>query len=370
MTDPEVPDLTQAQTTNDDDPATSAEFGPASANDTDSDDYDPSINVAENPSPPAQPSTNFPLIADQNVFPSPSYSALHPLPPRPDMLSSTHAGSAGHDPSTSVAPVQPKMKGGFEVDEDDLEAEEDNKDILDVYEPVDGTEGDASVQAPSDLVDSHSPSAKQANGVALTAPPQDAYKSTSTIVPSHLPVTAASPQRAVSVTPLPAATDTPAQVSSTSDNVTNPPAQTISKGRLAHDVVGILKDRIEEDPRGDFEAWVELIEELKSRNKQDDVRKTYEDLLKVFPICVRFLKIFLDKVLRFFRLNNGVHTCGGKNNTTTNSKWKISSNVLYWRLQMWNCGLSTSVISVVVIVCRLAMSPNPTGSLMTHLTLP
>lgn len=61
----------------------------------------------------------------------------------------------------------------------------------------------------------------------------------------------------------------------------------LPKSRLAHDVVGILEDRIKDDPRGDTAAYLELIDELKSRNKQDDVRRVYEQYLATFPLAVR-----------------------------------------------------------------------------------
>jgi len=68
-------------------------------------------------------------------------------------------------------------------------------------------------------------------------------------------------------------------------------APALPKSRLAHDVVGILEDRIKEDPRGDMSAYLELIDELKSRNKQDEVRQAYEQYLSVFPMAVRVLPI-------------------------------------------------------------------------------
>lgn len=71
---------------------------------------------------------------------------------------------------------------------------------------------------------------------------------------------------------------------STATPVPDSPAQ----GRLAHDLVGILQDRIEEDPRGDISAWLELIAEHRSRNRLDSARETYESFLKLFPMAVSF----------------------------------------------------------------------------------
>lgn len=53
--------------------------------------------------------------------------------------------------------------------------------------------------------------------------------------------------------------------------------------RLPSDRVGILEDRIREDPRGDTDAWLALIDEFKRRGKLSEVRKTYDEFLALFP---------------------------------------------------------------------------------------
>ncbi len=67
-----------------------------------------------------------------------------------------------------------------------------------------------------------------------------------------------------------------------------PPTPTASrpKARLPQDRVGILEDRIAEDPRGDIEAWLSLIEEHRRRHKHDDARAVFERFFKVFPTAV------------------------------------------------------------------------------------
>lgn len=65
-----------------------------------------------------------------------------------------------------------------------------------------------------------------------------------------------------------------------------PDSSSPSRGRLPHDRVGILQDRIDEDPRGDIPAWLELINEHRSRNRLDSAREIYERFLKVFPMAV------------------------------------------------------------------------------------
>ena len=65
------------------------------------------------------------------------------------------------------------------------------------------------------------------------------------------------------------------------------------RARLPHDTIGILEDRIKEDPRGDMQAWLHLINEHKKRGKVDDARNVYERFLGIFPSAVsRFLPDF------------------------------------------------------------------------------
>lgn len=60
----------------------------------------------------------------------------------------------------------------------------------------------------------------------------------------------------------------------------------VPKARLPLDRVGILEDRIKEDPRGDTDAWLSLISEHRKRNKTEDARAVYERFFKVFPSAV------------------------------------------------------------------------------------
>ena len=64
------------------------------------------------------------------------------------------------------------------------------------------------------------------------------------------------------------------------------PTRAVPKARLPHDRVGILEDRIKDDPRGDLDAWLSLIGEHRKRNKLDDARAVYERFLKLFPMAV------------------------------------------------------------------------------------
>ena len=64
------------------------------------------------------------------------------------------------------------------------------------------------------------------------------------------------------------------------------PTRSAPKARLPHDRVGMLEDRIRDDPRGDLDAWLGLIAEHRKRNKLDDARAAYERFFKVFPMAV------------------------------------------------------------------------------------
>jgi cleavage stimulation factor subunit 3 len=76
-------------------------------------------------------------------------------------------------------------------------------------------------------------------------------------------------------------------VSARPSTVPATPVTNLQKPRLPQDRVGILEDRIAEDPRGDIEAWLSLIEELRRRHKIDEVRTLYERFFKLFPTSVR-----------------------------------------------------------------------------------
>ena len=65
------------------------------------------------------------------------------------------------------------------------------------------------------------------------------------------------------------------------------PISAAPKARLPHDKIGILEDRIKEDPRGELDAWQNLINEHKKRGKLEDARSVYERFLVVFPSAVR-----------------------------------------------------------------------------------
>lgn len=63
--------------------------------------------------------------------------------------------------------------------------------------------------------------------------------------------------------------------------------------RLPQDLVGQLEDRIADNPRGDVDAWLSLIEEHKRKGKFDDARAVYERFFVIFPQAVSLPPRFL-----------------------------------------------------------------------------
>lgn len=55
------------------------------------------------------------------------------------------------------------------------------------------------------------------------------------------------------------------------------------------DPVAFLEARIKEDPRGDMDAWLNLMAEYKRRSNMDELRKVYHRFLEVFPQAVRII---------------------------------------------------------------------------------
>lgn len=192
-------------------------------------------------------------------------------------------------------------------DADEDEEERDDQDSVAVYEPNDGhaetygleqdmddAESEAATPVQHDALDSTSKTPVQPNGLAhIPAHTNGVNVEASGSVPSpNATINALSPQRDSTATPMQSVTESvvevaPASLLLNTWNTSNTAfAPAVPKGRLAHDVVGILEDRIKDDPRGDVLAWLELIEELKRRNKQDEVRQLYDRFFEVFPLAV------------------------------------------------------------------------------------
>ncbi|KAJ6033543.1 uncharacterized protein N7446_008168 [Penicillium canescens] len=260
---------------------------------SDSDDYDPSQTLGDD-YPTAVPDhtqahdapTDATLTDDNTPNPtgatdmdaSQTGDALDPSqqPSRAESQTSTPV-----PPSGDAAEPHCTTIGGFEVDND-----EDDK-------------GDADYEPPAVLGD------ENANDMTVTMSEDpssgNAIQNTSPDVSSQAaqgPISGPDLNSSYSPAPVPnidpssvsgqsywAAQDVQATNMQTSTDPTPVPDSPSAKGRLPHDRVGILQDRIEEDPRGDIPAWLELIAEHRSRNRLDSARETYEHFLKVFPMA-------------------------------------------------------------------------------------
>jgi cleavage stimulation factor subunit 3 len=248
-----------------------------------------SENSVAQPSQPLITSEQSPVDHVPDPILSPTQSDFHHLPTKPlSQLSSQAATPNMTNSSTPVpAQTQPRIVGGFEVDDDpeDEEGSQDGNDEVDVYDPSVGLDFfDAPTPAPANPLDRTSQSPEQENGnTPVPVPATGSFADVSVSTPP----TGADAPRAATATPAQIAPDTPTQASPPRSHVNGAVAADLPKSRLAHDVVGILEDRVKDDPRGDGAAYLELIDEFKSRNKQEDVRRVYEQYLTVFPLAVR-----------------------------------------------------------------------------------
>jgi hypothetical protein len=202
----------------------------------DDEDYDPSSFMPDQPQPSATPQP----------------AAVQSQPP--SQIASRTASPQSEAPATQ----KPKTIGGFIEEDDDEDEEEQDQGT--------GTNGSLAqtpvqqqqnVQAvynppPTDLLEQdHAPSAIPTRGAPV---PGQALPQSSAPVPS-------------------------AQISSSS-------SAALSKPRLPQDRVGQLEDRIADDPKGDVDAWLDLIALHRSKNKLDDARNVYDRFFDVFPTAV------------------------------------------------------------------------------------
>lgn len=134
----------------------------------------------------------------------------------------------------------------------------------------------ADVSIQNDMQDQPPPDVVQ-NGISYTVPNLAAV----------LPDTGASFHNLPTAIPpetLPAPQVTQPEPSSSQKPIV--PVGAAPKARLPHDKIGILEDRIKEDPRGDLDAWLSLIGEHRKRGKVNDARNIYERLFVIFPQAV------------------------------------------------------------------------------------
>lgn len=274
------------------------------ADNSESDEYDPSQAMKEH--------YDAPLTDSKQEFPSSVGSSASNARQEDSLARDYSAGPTGNDSSNnypsqtpsrpesgasmppSNPPAQPKARtiGGFVVDDDD--DEEDDKGDTE-YEPpavLGGFQDMATVSAdiPQRAASQSAKESVPTSHVSLpeTAPQKDSSKNVSK-TSSHSPAQFdSSSQNDKPSNPSQAELQSQAPMLPVESPVPTPPITAAPRTRLPHDRVGILEDRIQEDPRGDTDAWLELINEHRNRNKIESAREVYERFFKVFPTAVSF----------------------------------------------------------------------------------
>ncbi|KAJ9647234.1 mRNA 3'-end-processing protein rna14 [Coniosporium tulheliwenetii] len=228
---------------------------PATGDEEDEEDYDPSSLL------PESADDTVPTVQTTSTTPSDSQPASRPA---------------------STVQKQPRTVGGFVVDDDDDEEETpfmkppmaSSNGLLNVSRGSTHTPQRSLSQTPSNTLPS--------SDVPIHSAAQD--QGLSGVVPNgstvSAPNAAAVPTEVGVPAPNGAAAPPHETTTVTEKKPSSPPA---TKARLPQDKVGIFEDRIAEDPRGDVEAWLGLINEHRKRNKLDDARAAYERFFKVFP---------------------------------------------------------------------------------------
>lgn len=257
----------------------------------DDEDYDPSALM---------PDTNAYDPSAPPMLPQTAQST--PTPSQPVSQAPSRTTSAAPDQKAHAKP--PRTMGGFVVDDED---DEDESPVAKAA----GAQG-VKVSAPGS---SHTPER------SVSQTPVNALPSS-----SNVPIHKAAQDQGVSGvsngahSALPPA-DSAASVNPSSQ--TRAAAQPQAKARLPQDRIGIFEDRIQEDPRGDLDAWLNLIGEYRRRDKLDEARAVYSRFFKIFPYAVSCFSPPMPSVelIREPRPING------------------------WRTHTWSCRLTTSTVS-------------------------
>ncbi|KAK5162552.1 hypothetical protein LTR04_003432 [Oleoguttula sp. CCFEE 6159] len=253
----------------------------------DDEDYDPSSLI---------PDTTYPSAAD-TAKDSPTENWTQNEGKLSSVDPSASGSIASHNPSRTVSRAssvklnnttesvkQPRTVGGFIVDGDD---DEDESTLL--KPQVAGSHGLLNVSGENLQTPQRTPSqmsnktdvsiikTAQEAGVSGVAPTgaTDTVPHLSTVLPDAGASSAQQPTVKPSET-----ISAPVRVNGSAPAT---PSTMLPKTRLPHDRVGILEDRIAEDPRGDMDAWRSLISEHRKRSKWDEARAVYERFFKVFP---------------------------------------------------------------------------------------
>jgi cleavage stimulation factor subunit 3 len=246
----------------------------AGADDEDDEDYDPTSFVT---SARAAPTAAPTATAQTSVFDP--HAALKSPASQTDAAALSSQGAQNKKPRTI---------GGFAVDDDD---EDENPTpqpataafggIMNVAQGSSSTPQRSSTQTPNNTT---FPSSETTMQKAAQVPSGNAVAPLQT--QSTDPATRSASADFSSLRSPAVRTPVKADPPATNGN-SSAISSSLPKARLPQDRVGILEDRIAEDPRGDMDAWLSLITEHQKRNKFDEARAVYERFFKVFPQAVR-----------------------------------------------------------------------------------
>lgn len=209
---------------------------------------------------------------------TPQPQASHPPSHAPSRTASrlSNPVNAPTPPSAPQPAQRSRTIGGFIEEDDDDESEEENN-------ISQGTNGALAVASPVPQQQTAQPSVThtlaQAN-VHVYNPPKDSG------TPDVVANGAADP---VSNLPAPrSSSHSGATAADTKPNASLTTTQAaVPKPRLPQDRIGQLEDRVKDDPKGDVNAWLELIAHHRSKNRLDDARAVYARFFEVFPTAVR-----------------------------------------------------------------------------------
>lgn len=264
-----------------------------------------------------------------------------------------NAPAQEQNPNTNGAVKQPRTVGGFIVDDEDDEEE------------ANGLNGSLSTAGTTQVAQA----ADNTFSTSEQSMSEKATQDTSVAAPAHSTVAAAQPISTSSLRS-PVAASNPSG-SGTSLNMSSQSSAPVSKTRLPQDRVGILEDRIAEDPRGDIDAWLSLIADYRGKNKFDDARKVYERFFQVFPSAVSLLPQNPAQIhaLTYSRPNSGSLMRRWNSSAMSSTGWSKSSTRLLCPSQTFSCGRSTSITFVGEITSSRIPVATPERWSLKHMSL-
>lgn len=182
--------------------------------------------------------------------------------------------------SGSTVPASIPLKAGFIIEESD--DEDATKGVTGVV--VDEAQDDGSKTEEQQIQLGSAPVSGSTSAV-LSAQETNGVNGSAAFVPA--PASTSLPSDVSSLVPPSNGEHLPLQSSTMDDAARSSTTKAqFNVRRLAHDKVGHLEDRISDEPRADPEAFESLIAHYQEKNQLDNMRKTYDRFLAIFPTSV------------------------------------------------------------------------------------